>query len=140
MGRFSILYAFRDLRRIFLKRPDLRIKFLNILKKRIGRPIPLKGPSPTRTLLMHLAKCGWIKFPTTNTLIIAHHELGTMLFFIAPAAQIARWLSYTASQSILEDLRARAEGETNGFARKDAKGILPGFVPDLPVKLALAGQ
>ena len=91
-----------------LERPDLRVQFLSILKKRIKSPVPLKGPGPTRTLLMHLAKCGWVKIPTTNTLIVAQHELGTMDFFTAPAAQIEKCLSYTASQSLLEDLRAGA--------------------------------
>ena len=82
---------------------------------------------------MHLAKCDWVKIPTTNTLVVAHHELGSMDFSSAPAAHIERWLPYTASQSLLEDFRARAEGETTGFARKDAKGIPSGFVPDLAV-------
>ena len=86
---------------------------------------------------MHLAKCGWVKIPTVNTLIVAHNELGTMDFFTAPVAQLERWLSYTASQSLLEDLRARAEGETDGFARKDAKGIPYGFAPDITVNRLL---
>ena len=59
------------------------------------------------------------------------------MVFTAPAAQIERWLSYTASQSLLEDLRARSEGETNGFARRDAKGVLPGIVPSLAVNWLL---
>ena len=130
---FSILYAFRDLRRILLKRPDLRIRFLSLLTKRIQSTNPLSGPGPTRTLLMHLTKCGWTKAPTRNTLIVAHNELGTMEFFIAPRAQLERWLSYTASQYLLNNLRARAEGETNGYARKDARGIPVNFVADLSV-------
>ena len=61
---FSILYAFRDLRRILLRRSDLRIRFLSLLTKRIQITNPLSGPGPTRTLLMHLTKCGWTKVPT----------------------------------------------------------------------------
>ncbi len=80
-----------------LKRPDLRIRFFNLAKKRIEGPFPLQGYGPTRTLLMHLAKCGWEKLPTTNTLSVAHHELGTMDLFTAPSAQLERWLSYTAA-------------------------------------------
>ena len=133
---FSALYAVRDLRRILLKRSDLRIRFLNLLTKRIQSTNPLRGPGPTRTLLMHLTKCGWANVPTTNTLIVAQNELGTV-FFIAPVAQLERWLSYTASQSLLEDLRARAEGETNGFARKDDTGIPHSFAPYLSVNRLL---
>ena len=86
---------------------------------------------------MHLTKCGWSKVPRRNTLIAAHDELGTMDCFIAAVAQLERWLNYTASQSLLDDLRARAEGETNGYARKDAKGIPHSFVPDLSVNRLL---
>ena len=86
---------------------------------------------------MHLIKCGWAKVPTTNTLIVAQNELGTMDFFKAPLAQLSRWLSYTARQHIFEGLRARAEGETTGFHRKDAKGIPDLFVPDLEVNRLL---
>ena len=60
-----------------------------------------------------------------------------MGFFIAPVAQLERRLSYTASQYLLDNLRARAEGETNGYARKDAKGIPHNFVPDLSVNRLL---
>ena len=67
----------------------------------------MRGPGPTRTLLKHLVKCDWVKIPTTNTLVVAHDKLGTMDLLTAPVAQIERWLSYTASQSLLEDLRAR---------------------------------
>ena len=54
-----------------------------------------------------------------------------MDFFTAPDAQLKRWLPYTARLIILEGLRARSEGENNTFPRKDAIGILPGFVHDL---------
>ena len=41
----------------------------------------------------------------------------------------------------MEGLRARAEGETNGFPRRDAKGIPKIFVPDLEVnRLLLDGN
>ncbi len=64
-----------------------------------------------------------------------------MDFFTAPLAQVTRWLSYTARQHIFEGLRARAEGETSGFPRKDAKGIPLLFVPDLEVnRLLLYGK
>jgi hypothetical protein len=138
---FSILYSFRDLRRILSKREELRLAFLALFKKRLETPFPLQGPGPTRALLMHLTKCGWGKVPTTSTLIVAQNELGTMDFFTAPLAQLTRWLSYTARQHIFEGLRARAEGETSGFPRKDAKGIPPLFVPDLEVnRLLLDGK
>ena len=40
---------------------------------------------------MHIAECDFgVKIPTTNTLVVAHHELGTMFFSTAPAAQIER--------------------------------------------------
>ncbi len=80
---------------------------------------------------MHLTKCEWVKVPTTSTLIIGHDKLGAMDLLTAPSAQLERRLSYTARQIILEDLRARAERETTGFAKKDAKGIPRGSVPDL---------
>ncbi len=73
-----------------LKRPDLRIRFLNLPRKRIERHFPLEGYGPTRTLLMHLAKCGWEQTPTANTLIVAHHEHGTMDLFTEPLAQLER--------------------------------------------------
>ncbi len=120
---FSILYSYRELRRILSRREDLGLKFLALFKKILERPFPLRGPGRTRILLMHLTKCGWEKAPTKNTLIVAQHELGMMDFFTAPLAQLTRWLSYTARQHIFEGLRARAEGETSGFPRKDAKGI-----------------
>ena len=97
----SILYAFRDLRRIMFKRPDLRVKFVRLLQKRIEKPYPLRGPGPTRTLLMHLAKCEWSKATTSDSLQVAHIELGTMEFFTSLDAQIKRWLSYTARHNHL---------------------------------------
>ena len=119
---FSILYSYRELRRILSRREDLGLKFLALFKKILERPFPLRGPGPTRTLLMHLTKCGWEKAPTQK-----HYNSGSKRsrhdFFTAPLAQLTRWLSYTARQHIFEGLRARAEGETSGFPRKDAKGI-----------------
>ena len=102
-------------------------------------PFPLKGTGPTRTLLMHVARCDWIKEVTTNCLIVTHQELGAE-FFTAPNAQLDRWRSFTARRSLLDDLRARAEGETSGYARKDANGILKGFTPDLEANRLLLGN
>ncbi len=82
---------------------------------------------------MHLTKCEWAKATTSDSTQVAHVELGTMDFFTAPDAQLKRWLSYTARQILLEGLRARAEGESAAFARRDAIGIPTGFVPDLEV-------
>ena len=67
------------------KRDDLRVRCLALFKKGL-KALPLQCPGPTRTLLMHLMKCGWAKAPTTNTLIVAQNELGTMDFFKAPLA------------------------------------------------------
>ena len=90
---------------------------------------------------MHLTQMRMGKVPTKNILIVAQNELGTMEFFTAPLAQLNRWLSYTARQHIFEGLRARAEGETSGFPRKDAIGIPLLFVPDLEVsRLLLDGK
>ncbi len=119
------------------RRNDLKAKFVRLLQKRIERPNPLRGPGPGRTLLKHLAKCGWTKIVTHNSLNVSHEDLGTMDFFASPDAQLKRWLSYTARQIIFEGLRARAEGETSGFPRKDAKGIPLLFVPDLEVNWLL---
>ena len=60
-----------------------------------------------------------------------------MDFFTAPDAQLTRWLSYTARQNLLEGIRARAEGETSGIARRDARGIPTGFEPNLEVNRLL---
>ena len=84
-------------------------------------------------MLMHITKCGWSKAISQESIQLAHHELGNLNFFAAPAAQLRRWLDYTARQSNLEKLRARAEGETSLYVRKDALGIPPGFVPDFEV-------
>ncbi len=59
------------------------------------------------------------------------------MLFTAHSAQLTRWLSYIARHTLLESLRAMAEGETSGYARKDAKGTHPGFVPDLEVNQLL---
>ena len=96
-------------------------------------PHPLRGTGPVRTLLMHLTKCEWSKATTSDSLIVAHIDLGTKGFFTSTDAQVKGWLSYTARQVILDGLRARAEGETPYFPRKDAAGIPEGFVPDLEV-------
>ncbi len=61
---------------------------------------------------MHLAKCEWTKAVTSDSLIVAHTDVGTMDFFRSPDAQLKRWLSYTARQVICEGLRARADGGT----------------------------
>ncbi len=100
---FSILYSYRDLRRIMYRREDLRLKFLGHFKKRIDGPLPLRSPGPTRTLLMHLTKCEWTKAVASDSLIVAHADLGTMDFFASPDAQLKRWLSYTARQVICEE-------------------------------------
>ena len=115
---FSILYADRDLRRIMFRRIDLRVKFVKLLQKRINHPQLLKGPGPVRTLLMHLNKCEWSNAVTSDSLTVAHSELGTMDFFTSPDAQLKRWLSYTARQAMCEGLRARANGETCFFPQK----------------------
>ena len=86
---------------------------------------------------MHLNKCEWSKAVTSDSLIFAHNELGTMDFFTSPDAQLKRWLSYTARQVICEGLRARANGETCLFPRKDAQGIPAGFVPDIELNRLL---
>ncbi len=125
---FSILYAFRDLRRIMFRRIDLRVKYGRLLQKRINHPHPLRGTGPGRTLLMHLNKCEWAKAVASDSLIVAHVDLGTMYFFTSHDAQLKRWLSYTARHVICEGLRARTDGETNLSPRKDAIGIPAGFV------------
>ena len=79
---FSILYAYRDLRRIMFRRIDLRVKFVRLSQKWINHPYPLKGSGLGRTLLMHLTKCEWTKAVTSDSLIVAHVDLGTMDFHI----------------------------------------------------------
>ncbi len=113
------------------RRTGLRVNFVRLLLKRIDRPNPLRGTGPGRTLLMHLNKCEWAKAVTSDSLIVARVDLGTVFFCTSPGAQLKRWLSYAARQVICEGLRARTDGETNLSPRKDAIGIPAGFVPDL---------
>mgnify|MGYP000214292680 CR=1 FL=1 len=89
---------------------------------------------------MHLAKCEWTKAVTSDSLIVAHTDLGTMDFCASPDAQLKRWVSYTARHILCEGLRARAEGENHLFPRKDAVGIPAGFVPDLELNRLLLGN
>ncbi len=91
------------------KRPNQRVNCVRLLQSRIEMLYPLRGSGPTGTLLMHLAKCEWSKATTSDSLQVAHIELGTMDVFTSPDAQLKRWLSYTGGQIILEGLRARAE-------------------------------
>ena len=58
----------------------LRVKFVRLLQKRINHPHPLRGTGPGRTLLMHLTKCEWTKAVASDSLIVAHADLGTMFF------------------------------------------------------------
>ena len=105
--------------------------------KRSANQFPLRIPGPTRTMLMHLTKCGWADATSKDFIQLAHVELGSLSLFAAPDAQLHRWLTYSARQHNLETLRARAEGETSTYGRKDATGIPPGFVPDYEVNRLL---
>ncbi len=78
---------------------------------------------------MHLSKCEWAKAITSDSLIVAHVDLGTMVFFTFPDAQLERWLSYTARQVICEGLRARADGEHTISLAKMLQGSQPDLSP-----------
>ena len=96
---FSILYSFRDLRRILSKRHDVRHKILALFKKRLAKTFPIQGPGPTRTLLMHLTKCGWEKsthHQYAHTRPERVRDYGLLYRTISPTHQMAFLYSQTA--------------------------------------------